>query len=77
MKGSRAFSTKTSIPAGLDELWNLRLKNTHDTNFVNTNILSVVSNTEVLFAAYHKIKSSPGNMTKEVDEETLDGINTK
>ena len=74
-KGSRVFSTKGSLPAGLDKLGNLRLLNTKNTNLVNKNILRIMSNDDILFAAYHKLKSSPGNMTMGVDEETLDGLN--
>ena len=75
VKGSRAFSTKESIPTGLDELGKLRKLNSEDRRRVNKQILKLVANTDILFAAYHNIKSSPGNMTKGVDNETLDGIN--
>jgi nicotine oxidoreductase len=74
-KGSRTFSTKASLPAGLDKLGKLRLNNTKDKNLINRNILDIVANEDVLFAAYQKLKSSPGNMTKGVDNEKLDGIN--
>ena len=75
VKGSRVFSTKATIPTGLDELGNLRLQNTQNTNYVNSRILELVADPDVLMAAYHNLKSSPGNMTKGVDDETLDGIN--
>ena len=74
-KGSRTFSTKAPLPAGLDKLGKLRLNNTKDKSLINRNILDIVANEDVLFAAYQKLKSSPGNMTKGVDNETLDGIN--
>jgi len=56
-------------------LGKLRLNNTKDKSLINRNILDIVANEDVLFAAYQKLKSSPGNMTKGVDNETLDGIN--
>lgn len=74
-KGSRTFSTKASLPAGLDKLGKLRLNNTKDKNLINRNILDIVANEDVLFAAYQKLKYSPGNITKGVDTETLDAIN--
>jgi nicotine oxidoreductase len=74
-KGSRTFSTKASLPAGLDQLGKLRLNNTKDKSQINRNILDIVANEDVLFAAYQKLKSSPENMTKGVYNETLDGIN--
>ena len=74
-KGSRTFSTKASLPAGLDKLGKLRLNNTKDKNLINRNILDIVANEDVLFAAYQKLKYSPGNITKGVDNETLDAIN--
>ena len=74
-KGSRTFSTKASLPVGLDKLGKLRLNNTKDKSQINRNILDIVANEDVLLSAYQKLKSSPGNMTKGVDNETLDGIN--
>jgi group II intron reverse transcriptase/maturase len=73
-KGSRTFSTKAFLPAGLDKLGKLRLNNTKDKTLINRNILDIVANEDVLFAAYQKVKSSPGNKTKGVDTETLYGI---
>jgi retron-type reverse transcriptase len=56
----------------LEKLSNL---NKEDRNFVNTNILKLASDKDILLASYTKVKSSPGNMTPGIDSETLDGIN--
>jgi len=40
-----------------------------------TNAFNLISDPEILRAAYLAIKSKPGMMTEGVDEETLDGIN--
>ena len=37
-------------------------------------LYNLLATEELLFAAYHKIKSKPGNMTPGSDGETLDGI---
>jgi retron-type reverse transcriptase len=74
-KGSRGISTKVSLPAGFEKLVNLRNMNTKDTSTVNTKVLDLMCDTDVLIAVYTKIKSSPGNMTPGMDSETLDGIN--
>lgn len=42
-----------------------------------TNAFKLVSDKDILIAAYLKLKSNPGMMTPGVDEETLDGINTE
>ena len=39
-----------------------------------TNAFEVIAKYETLLMAYESIKSNPGNMTKGVDDETLDGI---
>jgi len=38
-------------------------------------MLKLLSDTDILMAAYTKLKSSPGNMTPGIDKETLDGLN--
>ena len=40
-------------------------------------LYSKMLNEEIFLAAYHKIKSKPGNMTPGSDNETLDGISIK
>lgn len=42
-----------------------------------TNAFKLISDKEILKAAYNKLKSKPGMMTKGSDEETLDGIDHK
>jgi group II intron reverse transcriptase/maturase len=74
VKGSRDISTKISLPAGFEKLGNLRELNTTDKTTVNTKILDLVSDINILIAAYSKLKSSPGNLTPGLDSETLDGI---
>lgn len=74
-KGSRGISTKVSIPAGFEKLGNLRDVNAQDTKTINKKVIDIMCNTDILIAAYTKIKSSPGNMTPGMDSETLDGIN--
>lgn len=74
-KGSRDISTKVSLPAGFEKLGNLKELNSTDKTNVNTKVLDLLSDIDILFAAYSKIKSSPGNMTPGMDSETLDGIN--
>src|ERR1700720_380386 len=74
-KGSRGISTKVSLPAGFEKLGNLRDMNAKDTKTINLKVLDLMCDTDVLIAAYTKIKSSPGNMTPGMDSETLDGIN--
>jgi group II intron reverse transcriptase/maturase len=77
MKGSRSISTKNSLPAGFEKLGKLNEDNKLDTNLVNKNLLKLVSDIDVLMAAYTKLKSSPGNLTPGIDKETLDGLNLK
>lgn len=76
-KGSRRFSTKDSLPAGLEKLGKLSKSNMKNTELVNTKVIDIVADEDVLMAAYAKIKSSPGNMTPGADSETLDGISLK
>jgi len=52
------------------------LKNISNPVFRNINIKKI-ANLKNLILAYETIKSKPGNMTPEIDEITLDGINLK
>ena len=74
-KGSRDISTKVSLPAGFEKLGNLKELNSTDKTTVNTKVLDLLSDIDILIAAYSKLKTSPGNMTPGMDLETLDGIN--
>jgi len=38
-------------------------------------IINILANPEFLSICYAEIKSKPGNMSKGINEETLDGIN--
>lgn len=75
VKGSRCVSIKTSLPAGLEGLGNLCDANRTNPELVNTKVLKLMSDPSVLMASYSKLKSSPGNMTPGIDNETLDGLN--
>ncbi|QQX87658.1 hypothetical protein JJQ59_19720 [Cupriavidus necator] len=44
-------------------------------NWVNRDLYRLLFKNELYLAAYERIKSKPGNMTKGVDGETLDGMN--
>jgi Cytochrome C and Quinol oxidase polypeptide I len=73
-KGSSARFLSTSIPTGLDAIEKITKDNIENPKLINTNILKMISNKEILTAAYNKIKSNPGNMTPGLDNETFDGI---
>jgi len=74
VKGSRDISTKVSLPAGFEKLGNLRESNTTDKTTVNTKVLDLLSDIDILIAAYSKLNSYPGNITPEMDSEIMDGI---
>ena len=74
MKGSRYISSKASLPAGFEKLAELNRINTVNSNHINTKVLDLLCDVDLLIAAYTKLKSSPGNMTPGLDSETLDGI---
>ena len=74
-KGSRVISTKASLPAGFEKLGKLREVNTKNTLHINTKILDLMTDTDILIAAYTKLNSSPGNITPVTDSETLDSFN--
>lgn len=63
-----------SSKAGSNVIRGSEDKNALDSNEVN---IKAISNLKNLVAAYELIKSNPGNMTKGVDEVTLDGIDLK
>lgn len=74
--GQRTFSTTSA--AAVPNSWNIsgsdlesRLKMRNGKYY---GLLKLVSNPDVLFGAYHIIKSKPGNMTPGTDNQTLDGI---
>lgn len=66
-----------TIPAGIVELDDLARANRNNPERVNSNLMKLLCNVDVLKAAfsYGEIKSNPGNMTQGSDSETLDGIN--
>lgn len=75
VKGSRCISTKDSIPAGFDKLGKLRELNSQNTSTINTKILNLMCDTNILIGAYTKLKSTPGNMNPGVHKEILDEKN--
>lgn len=74
VKGSKGISTKASLPAGFEKLEKLRELNVNDPSHINTKILDLMCDIDVLIAVYTKLNSSPGNMTSGLDSETLDGF---
>lgn len=56
------------------ELENLAQANRQNPSLVNSKLMRILCNVEILKAAYGEIKSNQGNMTPGVDGETLDGI---
>jgi retron-type reverse transcriptase len=58
--------------AGSDALRGSEAMNTQESQSIN---IKNISNIKNLVAAYELIKSNPGNMTKGMDDITLDGIN--
>lgn len=75
MKGSRNFCTKASMPSGIDRLEQLIINNRREHLFINDKLVDLLKDPEFLMYAYADIKSKPGNSTRGVDLETLDGIN--
>lgn len=75
VKGSSNGFAVDSMPAGMEKLQQLITSNVNNKALVNTNIMHIMSDLDLLIAAYARIKSKPGNMTPGIDTETLDGIN--
>lgn len=75
VKGSRCISTKYSIPAGFDKLGKLRELNSQNTSTINTKILNLMCDTNILIGAYTKLKSTSGNKNPGVHKELLDEKN--
>jgi len=65
----------SSIPSGLERLRQLQNLNMQDHFYVNNKIIDLIASEEILQVAYIKIKSKSENITKGVDQLTLDGIN--
>lgn len=61
---------------GLNRLQKIRELNATP-NWVNTDLYRLMYMDDLYIAAYERIKSAPGNMTKGSDDETLDGFSTK
>ncbi len=74
MKGYRSLSTKAGKPSGLLKLVQLTQSNLKDKLLLNTHVIDIVYDLEVLMVAYGTIKSNPGNMTPDTDPDTLDFI---
>lgn len=70
-------STSLMIPSGCEKLTNLRLINQNNPTHVNSNLIHVISDVNVLKLSYELIKSKPGNMTMGSVPSTLDGIDLK
>lgn len=74
-KGARIISSTVTIPTGVDNLERLIKDNLVNKNMVNSHVIGILADVNVLLLAYSKIKSNPGNMNPGVDSTTLDGIN--
>lgn len=69
--GIRFYSSLNNIkPSGSDILRELREMNS--TPIVNSKVIHIISNMDILILAYETIKSAPGNMTPGDDGKTLD-----
>jgi len=66
-KGARGYSSSNSLPAGIEALEQLKIRNMEDHTLVNEKIIRIVKDVDVLRLAYGNIKY----MSK---PETLDGI---
>lgn len=71
---SQFFSTKKTIPAGLVKIRELIIINSSNINLINQRVFHLITDIDVLIAAYAEIKSNPGNMTPGSDNLTLDGV---
>lgn len=74
VKGSSNKFAVDSTPSAMEKLQQLITSNVNNKALVNTNIMQIVSDPDVLLAAYARIKSKPGNMTPGSHTETLDGF---
>lgn len=73
VKESSNSSSEVPMPEGIVNLQKLTTDNSKNKSLVNHSIMAIMSDIDVLIAAYARIKSKPGNG---VDPETLDGIDT-
>jgi hypothetical protein len=76
-KEFRTFSSKSAKPAGLEALEQLNLENKKNTDKINTNLIKLLTNQDVLMAAYTKIKSNPRNKINNIPNKPSDVINEK
>jgi retron-type reverse transcriptase len=74
---SNTTTKKLKGTADLDALVVLTSKNKNDPTMINIKLVEILSNINILIAAYSRIKSNPGNMTPSTTTETLDGIDIK
>lgn len=73
MKYSRNYSSKDNMPAGIKKLEQLGIERKDKYK----NLKEIISDIDVLKAAYAKIKTNKGAMTSGTDGKTLDGISNK
>ena len=76
-KGSSNNSVEVSMLAGIAKLEQLIQDNIDNPKLINKSILNIISDVDILIAAYSRIKSNSGNMTPGVDKETLDGVSRR
>ena len=61
--------------SGIEELGGIE-NNRADPTLINSNLIDLVANVNILLAAYSKIRSTPRNSPPGVDSETLDGLDS-
>jgi len=72
-KGSSQDSKNPVEPTGLPALLALRSKNKENRKLINTKVMDLVTDLDILVAAYSKMKSKPGKITPGTNNLTLDG----
>jgi group II intron reverse transcriptase/maturase len=73
-KGSSQGSNKPPKPTGLEALIAIRSQNKEYHEYINTKVMDILVDVDILVAAYAKIKSKKSNMTPGTINQTLDGL---
>lgn len=75
VKGSSKVSVEGTMPEGLVKLQQLINSNLANTTLINEGVMFILSDIDVLIAAYTRLKVNSGSITPGIDSETLDGVN--
>ena len=73
-KGSRINPSNETKPKGIVELEKIVETNKSNNSLINPCVFHILTDIDILKAAYFKIKSKPGNLPPGGDLETLDGL---